>query len=277
MPYPKPGAEKGIWRFERSGAHRGYMGCVRIPGKSINKYFGKKQYGGIEGAYQAAIEWRNRTESELGIVRTNRRLDVKRGLTKTGMAGIRWEKCRLRVGIKATVPDDGQRSEQETLERAVELRNRLRKVCVEFTHLWVWKSEAQHMPYTKPGAEKGIHRIEREKSTRGYSACVRHQGQALRKLFSDSKHGGDEGARKAAIRWRNKTERKLGIVRTNRRLDMNSKFTPTGIAGVRQAKRGYTVEVSATIRIDKGLPEKKALAKAVKLRQRLLEVCAEFV
>jgi hypothetical protein len=257
MPYPKQGNEKGIWRVGRSGTS-GYRSCVRHQGKTINKYFSAGQYDGPEGAYEAAVKWRNKKERELGIVRTNRRLDVKRERGATGLAGIQRKKSGFNVTIRAIVQISDQYPEQEALKRAIKLRQRLQVAC------------AKHNPQIKRSrkkvkGEKGIHRIDGEKSLHGYSSCVWQRGRPVRKFFSDNKHGGTEGAQRAAIDWRNQTATELGIIaRTN----------PTGI---RRAKSGYLVEVTTTILVSELSSEQSALERAIELRKILQKVCAGII
>jgi len=261
MPYTKPGAEKGILRTE-SHRRRGYYACVRHEGKSIRKLFSNNKYGGAEEAFQAAINWRNKTENELGIIRTNRRLDLKRGCTDTGIAGVRQVKSGYQITASATIPIDECYPEQKALKRAIKLRN-----CL---------LDAQEMPGAKTEVEKGIHRVEREKGARGYYAHVRHDGKDLWKLFSDSKSQSPEGSYQAAIKWRNKTERILGIVRTNRRIDVRTPSTKTRIAGIRRIKSGYQVNIKVTVYTETQGSETETQSSALKLRKRFLAICAEF-
>lgn len=56
------------------------------------------------------------------------------------------------------------------------------------------------------------------KTTRGFRVQFRHAGRMYWKFFSDSKHGGPFGARAAARKWRDETEREIGRNVTNVRV-----------------------------------------------------------
>jgi len=88
-----------------------------------------------------------------------------------------------------------------------------------------------------PNKQKGISRIDQEsKGSHGWFGRVAFQKQVKSKFFSDKKHGGSDQALALAISWRDKTEKDLGKVRSNMRIDTVSRAksnkTKTGVIGV---------------------------------------------
>ena len=79
---------------------------------------------------------------------------------------------------------------------------------------------------------KDIARIDQEiNKNHGWYVRVRFLGGTHSKFFSDKKYGGKYSALPLAIAWRDKTEKKLGKVRTNKHLVTVSHST-TGVVGV---------------------------------------------
>ncbi len=60
------------------------------------------------------------------------------------------------------------------------------------------------------------------------------------KFFSDLAEGGKRKALKAAIKWRDKTERKLGKPRTERKVAMPSSRNTSGVVGIRETTKAMT-------------------------------------
>ncbi len=91
---------------------------------------------------------------------------------------------------------------------------------------------------------KDISRIDQEsKHTHGWYVRVRHNQKTTSKFFSDRKNGGQKSALRAAIAWRNATEKKLGKVRTDKKIRTVSN-TNTGVVGVRLNEKYNRYEVS---------------------------------
>ena len=80
---------------------------------------------------------------------------------------------------------------------------------------------------------KGISRIDQEtKRTHGWYVRVDFKGKKYTKFFSDKKSGGKNISHLLAIKWRDTTEKKLGKIRTNKRMVTLSN-SGTGVVGVR--------------------------------------------
>ena len=91
---------------------------------------------------------------------------------------------------------------------------------------------------------KDIARIDQEtKRTHGWYVRVRFLGTTHSKFFSDKKCGGKNSSLLAAISWRDKTEKKLGKVRTNKHMVTVSN-SGTGVVGVRLNEKLNRYEVS---------------------------------
>ena len=123
---------------------------------------------------------------------------------------------------------------------------------------------------------KDIVRIDQEiKKTHGWYVRVRFKGKVHSKFFSDKKCGGKSSTLLSAIAWRNKTEKKLGKVRTDKHLVTVSNFG-TGVVGVRLNEKFNRYEVSwvsdkgkqgkTSVSINK-YGNKKALQKACAIRR----------
>lgn len=91
---------------------------------------------------------------------------------------------------------------------------------------------------------KDIARIDQEaKRTHGWYVRVRYLGVTHSKFFSDKKYGGRYSSLLSAIAWRNKTEKKIGKIRTNRHMVTVTK-SATGVVGVRLNEKLNRYEVS---------------------------------
>lgn len=91
---------------------------------------------------------------------------------------------------------------------------------------------------------KDIARIDQEsKRTHGWYVRVRYHGRTHSKFFSDRKCGGRYSSLLSAISWRDKTEKKLGKIRTNKHMVTVSN-SGTGVVGVRLNERLNRYEVS---------------------------------
>ena len=65
-------------------------------------------------------------------------------------------------------------------------------------------------------------------------------GEMNQKFFSDYAHGGKRAALKAAVLWRNKTEKKLGKPRTERTVAMPGSRNKSGVVGIRRTMKAMT-------------------------------------
>jgi hypothetical protein len=91
---------------------------------------------------------------------------------------------------------------------------------------------------------KDIGRIDQEsKRAHGWYVRLRYKGKTHSKFFSDRKCGGRYSSLLSAISWRDKTEKKLGKVRTNKHMVTVSN-SGTGVVGVRLNEKLNRYEVS---------------------------------
>lgn len=91
---------------------------------------------------------------------------------------------------------------------------------------------------------KDIARIDQEsKRTHGWYVRVRFQGKTYAKFFSDKKCGSRYLSLVSGIDWRDRTEKDLGKVRTNKHLVTVSN-SGTGVVGVRLNDKFNRYEVS---------------------------------
>ena len=91
---------------------------------------------------------------------------------------------------------------------------------------------------------KDIVRIDQAiKKTHGWYVRVRFKGKVHSKFFSDKKNGGKSSGLLSAILWRNKTEKKIGKVRTDKHMVTVSN-SGTGVVGVRLNEKFKRYEVS---------------------------------
>lgn len=123
---------------------------------------------------------------------------------------------------------------------------------------------------------KDIARIDQDsKRTHGWYVRVRFQGKTHSKFFSDIKCGGHYSSLLSAIAWRNKTEVKIGKIRTNKHM-VTMTNSRTGVVGVRLNEKLNRYEVSwvthqgkqgkTSVSIKKH-GEKKAFIRACSIRQ----------
>jgi hypothetical protein len=104
-------------------------------------------------------------------------------------------------------------------------------------------SEQKKQPL-KIEKHKDIARIDQEsKRTHGWYVRVRFLGKTHSKFFSDRKNGGRHSSLLSAISWRDKTEKTLGKVRTNKHMVTVSN-SGTGVVGVRLNEELNRYEVS---------------------------------
>jgi hypothetical protein len=104
--------------------------------------------------------------------------------------------------------------------------------------------ETAVQPVMPDEKHKDIARIDQlSKRTHGWYVRVRFLGKTHSKFFSDRKCGNRENSLKAAVEWRNKMEKKLGKVRTNRHMVTVSN-SGTGVVGVRLNDKLNRYEVS---------------------------------
>lgn len=104
-------------------------------------------------------------------------------------------------------------------------------------------SEEKNQVFLKE-RHKDIARIDQEiKRTHGWYVRVRFRGKTHAKFFSDRKCGGKNSSLLSAISWRDKTEKKLGKVRTNKHV-VTVSSSGTGVVGVRLNEKLNRYEVS---------------------------------
>ena len=123
---------------------------------------------------------------------------------------------------------------------------------------------------------KDISRIDQEiKTTHGWYVRVRFKGKTLSKFFSDRKYGGRYSSLLSAISWRDKTEQKLGKIRTNKHIVTHTS-SKSGVVGVRLNERLNRFDVSwVTLQGKQGKTsvsiakhgKKEALARAIAIRR----------
>ncbi len=95
-----------------------------------------------------------------------------------------------------------------------------------------------------PGKHKDIARIDQEaKHNHGWYVRVRFLGKTYSKFFADKKCGGKYSSLLSALAWRNKTEKKVGKVRTDRHM-VTVSTSNTGVVGVCLNSRLNRYEVS---------------------------------
>jgi len=88
---------------------------------------------------------------------------------------------------------------------------------------------------------KSISRVDHKaKHAYGWFVRIAFQGEMHQQFFSDIAHKGKRASLKAAITWRNRTERKLGKPRTERTVAMLSPRNRSGVVGVRRTAKAMT-------------------------------------
>ena len=93
---------------------------------------------------------------------------------------------------------------------------------------------------------KDISRVDQGNNcTHGWNVRIRFKGKIKSKFFADKKNGGSEKALKAAITWRNATEKEIGKVRTDKHLwTVAHSKSKTGIVGVCYSEKQQRYNVS---------------------------------
>ena len=120
---------------------------------------------------------------------------------------------------------------------------------------------------------KGISRIEQDtKSTYGWYARVRFKGNTFSKLFSDKICGGKHSCLLLAIEWRNKIEKKLGIIRTDKHM-VTLSSSGTGVVGVRLNVKKNHYHVTCVNAQGKQFKTSVSIAKYGK-KEAFLKACA---
>jgi len=120
---------------------------------------------------------------------------------------------------------------------------------------------------------KDIARIDQEsKRTHGWYVRVRYVGKIHSKFFSDRKHGGRNSSLLSAISWRDKTEKKLGKIRTNKHVVTVSN-SGTGVVGVRLNDKLNRYEVSWVTHLGKQGKTSVSIAKHGK-KAAFLRACS---
>ena len=88
---------------------------------------------------------------------------------------------------------------------------------------------------------KSISRVDyKKKHAYGWLVRIPFQSEMEQKFFSDAAHGGRRAGLKAAIAWRNKTEKKLGKPRTERKVALPSSRNRSGVVGIRLTTKAMT-------------------------------------
>ena len=88
---------------------------------------------------------------------------------------------------------------------------------------------------------KGISRVDHEKKhAHGWLVRITFRGEKHQKFFSDLAEGGKRASLKAAITWRNQTEKKIGKPRTERKIAVVSPRNRSGFVGVRKSMKAMT-------------------------------------
>jgi len=88
---------------------------------------------------------------------------------------------------------------------------------------------------------KSISRVDHaKKHAYGWLVRIAFESKMHQKFFSDAAHKGKRASLKAAIEWRNKTEKKIGKPRTERKVAMPSSRNRSGIVGIRETTKAMT-------------------------------------
>jgi hypothetical protein len=92
MRKPRTVKHKNITRIDHPDKHTfGYFVRIQWNGERRAKFFSDKAYGDRLAALDAALEWRNKTEKELGKPRTERQV-VGKTRSSSGVVGVRKRK-----------------------------------------------------------------------------------------------------------------------------------------------------------------------------------------
>jgi hypothetical protein len=88
---------------------------------------------------------------------------------------------------------------------------------------------------------KSISRVDHpKKHAYGWLVRVAFLGEMYQRFFSDLAEGGRRAALKAAIAWRDKTEKKIGKPRTERKVAMPTARNRSGVVGIRRTTKAMT-------------------------------------
>jgi hypothetical protein len=88
---------------------------------------------------------------------------------------------------------------------------------------------------------KSVSRVDHaKKNAYGWLVRVAFRGKLHSKFFSDLAHKGRRKALKAAIAWRNKTEKELGKPRSDRHVPTMTPSRETGVVGIRLTNKSMT-------------------------------------
>ena len=93
-------------------------------------------------------------------------------------------------------------------------------------------------------AESGFKNVSRvdhkKKNAFGWLVRISYKGETHQKFFSDAASGGKRASLKAAVRWRNQTERKIGKPRTERSIAVATSRNRSGVVGIRRTTKAMT-------------------------------------
>jgi hypothetical protein len=121
---------------------------------------------------------------------------------------------------------------------------------------------------------KDVARIDQEiKKTHGWYVRVRFLGKTHSKFFSDRKCGGRDTSLLLAVSWRDKTEKKLGKVRTNKHM-VTVSSSGTGVVGVRLNNMLNRYEVSWVT--DQGKQGKTSVSIAKHGKKKAFSMACSF-
>jgi len=88
---------------------------------------------------------------------------------------------------------------------------------------------------------KNITRVDHDKKhTYGWLVRIVFAGKRYQRFFSDLAEKGKRASLKAAVKWRNKVEKKIGKPRTERRIIMHSPRNKVGVIGIRKGTKAMT-------------------------------------
>ena len=88
---------------------------------------------------------------------------------------------------------------------------------------------------------KNISRVNhKKKNAFGWLVRIVFQGEKYQKFFSDLAAGGRRASLKAAVTWRNQTEKKIGRPRTERKVALQTNRNKSGVVGLRRTTKAMT-------------------------------------
>ena len=152
---------KGISRIDQPSRNTfGWYVRVMFNGMTRCKFFSDKVSGGKQKALEAAIQYRNKAEKELGRPRTDRLVTRGSGRNETGVTGVNIEKRKVRT-------EDGEKE--------------VKKYYVVSWHPWPGKTCREFVSIEKYGERGGLMRacrIRREKEREMYGSEVKGNWKA---------------------------------------------------------------------------------------------------